>query len=153
VSKKFFAVAMAFALSTGYSLSAFSQAKPEVLREQRFGAMSLQGKYLYALIPMASGKIPYDAKIVARNAAYLDVLTQMAWDGFLPSTAELQGTRASPEIYKNMDKFNARRDAMRAELAKFLNTVKAGDEASVKEGITSLNKTCNNCHDDFRTKR
>ena len=153
MSTKTFATALAFALSAGYTLSAFAQAKPETLLQQRQGAMYLQGKYLYSLIPMASGKVPYDAKIVARNAAFLDALTQMPWDGFQASTADLKNTRASPEIYKEEAKFRTHQENLRAEMGRFLATVKAGNEASVKEGIVTLNNTCNKCHDDFRLKR
>lgn len=78
--------ALVLLLGATYTLCAFAQVKPEVLVEQRQGAMRLQGKYLYALLPMAQGKIPYDAGVVARNAGYLDVLTVMAWDGFDPAT-------------------------------------------------------------------
>ena len=153
MQKKLFAVALGIALGAGYTLSAFAQAKPETLLEQRKGAMTLQGKYLYSIIPMASGKIPYNAAIVARNAGFLDALTQMPWDGFDPSTADLKNTRASPDIYKDQAKFRTAQENMRAEMGKFMATVKAGNEASIKEGIVALNNTCNKCHDDFRIKR
>ena len=153
MSKKIFAAAIALTLSAGYTVSAFSQAKPETLLQQRQGAMYLQGKYLYSLIPMASGKIPYNAGIVARNAAFLDALTQMPWDGFDPGTADLKNTRASPDIYKDQAKFRTHQESLRAEMGRFMTTVKAGNEAGIKEGIVTLNNTCNKCHDDFRVKR
>ena len=153
MKKTILATAVAFALSAGYTLTAFSQVKPETLQLQRHSAMTLQGKYLYSIIPMAQGKIPYDAKIVARNAGFLDALTQMPWDGFQASTADLKNTRASPEIYKEEAKFRTHQENLRAEVGRFMATVKAGNEASIKEGIVTLNNTCNKCHDDFRIKR
>ena len=144
---------LALALSTGYTLSAFAQAKPETLVEQRQAAMTLQGKYLYAIIPMATGKIPYDPKVVARNVGYLAVLTQMPWDGFDPRTQGIEPTRALPEIYKDPAAFKAKQDALHAEIAKLQSIVKGGNEADIKAAIINTNKACNSCHDTFRAKK
>ena len=151
--KKRFASTIVLALSAGFTISAFAQAKPETLLQQRQGAMYLQGKYMYSIVPMASGKIPFDANIIARNAGFLDALTQMPWDGFDPSTAEQKNTRASPDIYKDQAKFRTAQENMRAEMGRFMTTVKTGNEANIKTGIVTLNNTCNKCHDDFRIKR
>ena len=113
--------------------------------------MRLQGKYLYPLIPMAQGRVPYDAAIVARNAGYLDVLIRMAWDGFDPVTKDVK-SRALPEIYSDPAKFKAAQDTMYTEMSKFQATVKTGNEANVKTAIVDLNKACNSCHDTFRQK-
>jgi cytochrome c556 len=144
---------LALALSTGYTLSAFAQAKPETLVQERQAKMKLQGKYLYSIIPMANGKIPYDANIVARNAGFLAALEQMAWDTFDPRTEGVKPTRALPEIYKDPATFKAKQDALQAEIAKFQSAVKSGNEASIKAAINDTNKACNSCHDTFRAKQ
>lgn len=149
---KLIAPALVLLLGATYTLCAFAQVKPEVLVEQRQGAMRLQGKYLYALLPMAQGKIPYDAGVVARNAGYLDVLTVMAWDGFDPAT-QSEKSRALPEIYKDSAGFKTAEDKLHTEMAKFVATVKTGNEANIKTGIVDLNKACNSCHENFRQKR
>ena len=82
---RLFSIGLALMLGAGYSLTALSQVKPATLVKQRQAAMTLQSKYLWGqLRPMAQGKIPYDANVVARNTTYLDALTKMAWDGFAP---------------------------------------------------------------------
>jgi cytochrome c556 len=58
-----------------------------------------------------------------------------------------------PEIYKDPAAFRSRAEAMRAEVAKLQGVVKAGNEATIKEGIVELNRSCNACHDQFRAKR
>ena len=148
---KLLTAGVALAIGAGFACNALAQVKPEVLVEQRQSAMRLQGKYLYSLIPMAQGRIPYDANIVARNAGYLDVLIRMAWDGFDPSTKDVK-SRALPDIYSDPAKFKAAQDTMYAEMSKFQATVKAGNEASTKTAIVDLNKACNSCHDSFRQK-
>jgi cytochrome c556 len=143
---------LALALGCGSAFSAFAQVRPERLVSERQSAMKLQGKYLYSIIPMATGKIPYDAAIVARNVGYLTVLTQMPWDGFDPRTVEVKNTAALPAIYKDLATFNAKKEGMQAELGKLVAAVKSGNEATIKTQIVDTNKACNACHDLFRAK-
>ena len=152
MKKQMFASA-ALSLAAFWSAGALAQAKPETLAAQRHAAMELQGKYLYSLLPMAQGKAPYDARIVARNVEYLGVLTQMPWDGFTPETANVPNTRALPEIYKDPAAFKQKIDANRAQYDKLVATVKTGNEAAIKEGLVEYNRSCNSCHDQFRAKR
>jgi cytochrome c556 len=142
---------LVLALGAGCAFNAFAQVRPEVLVDQRISAMRLQGKYLYSLLPMAQGRVPYDASIVARNAGYLDVVIRMAWDGFDPGTQGVK-SRALPDIYSEPAKFKAAQETMFAEMTKFVATVKAGNEANTKTAIVDLNKACNSCHDTFRQK-
>ena len=51
------AAGLALCAATLVSAAAFAQAKPETLVAQRQAAMTLQGKYLYSIIPMAQGKV------------------------------------------------------------------------------------------------
>jgi cytochrome c556 len=140
------------AVGVGCATGALAQAKPETLVDQRIAAMRLQGKYLYPLVPMAQGRVPYDGAIVSRNAGYLDVLIRLAWDGFDPSTKDVK-SRALPEVYADPAKFKAAIDQMFAEMSKFQATVKTGNEANIKTAILDLNKACNSCHDTFRQKQ
>ena len=89
MNKMFISAGLALALGAGYSLTAFSQAKPEVLVKQRQAAMTLQGKYFGPMAGMAQDKIPYRADVVAYNASLLDALSRMPWDGFTESTKDL----------------------------------------------------------------
>ena len=148
---KVFTASLALAVAAGFASSANAQVKPETLVDQRIAAMRLQGKYLYPLIPMAQGRVPYDASIVGRNAGYLDVLIRMPWDGFDPVTKDVK-SRTLPEVYADPAKFKVAIDNMYAEMSKFQATVKTGNEANIKTAIVDLNKACNSCHDTFRQK-
>jgi len=143
---------LALIVGAGWALDASAQVKPETLVDQRVAAMRLQGKYLFPLVPMAQGKVPYDAAIVARNAGYLDVLIRLAWDGFDPSTQGVK-SRALPEVYKEPAKFKAAQDTMFAETNKFVAAAKSGNEANAKAAINDMLKACNACHDDFRQRQ
>ncbi|HXF66356.1 MAG TPA: cytochrome c [Burkholderiales bacterium] len=127
---------------------AHAQQKPEILVKQRQSALTLIGKYWGPLNGMAQGKIPYNPEIVARNARFLDALSQMPWDGFDPSTRD-EKSRALPAIYENPAKFKEAQDRLRGAIAKL---VAATDEGAFKAAAGEVGKACGGCHDSFRAK-
>jgi len=129
-----------------------AQAKPEDLVKQRKAGMTMIAKYFGPIGAMVQGKIPYNADVVARNGAYLEVLAKLPWDGFQASTANVQDTKAKPEIYQNMTKFNRAADTMEDAMAKLVAAAKSRDEAAVKTAFGGVGKACKGCHDDFRSK-
>jgi len=144
--------ATAAALCAAAAAGAWAQAKPDVLVKQRQAAMTMIGKYFGPLGAMAQGKLPYDGKIVARNAGYLEVLAQMPWDGFDAST---RGEKSAtlPAAFTEPEKFKAAAERMQAELGKLATVVKGGDEAAIRNQIAAVGKSCAGCHDHFREKR
>lgn len=132
--------------------AAFAQVKPDVLVKQRQSAMTLIGKYFGPLGGMAQGKVPFDAKIVQRNAGYLDALSEMPWDGFDPSTKG-EKSRALPALFEQGDKVKDAVQRFQSEIDKLVQVSKGGDEAAIKAQIGAVGKTCANCHDNFRAKQ
>jgi cytochrome c556 len=152
MNKKVLLAGLALAAGAGYAVTASAQAKPEVLVKQRQSAMTLQLKYFLPLALMAQGKIPYDASVVARNSAYLEVLAKMPWDGFDPSTKD-QKSRALPAIYTDMGKFKQAQDQLQTAVGALVAASKGGNEGAVKAAVGNVNKACGNCHDNFREKQ
>jgi cytochrome c556 len=152
MNNKLLSATFAFAIGAACSLPAHSQVKPDVLVKQRQSAMVLQGKYFGPMAGMAQGKIPYDAGVVTRNAAFLEVLTKMAWDGFAPGTKG-EKSAALPAVFSEPAKFKEASDRLQAETTKLAQVSKSGDEAAVKAQINAVGKACAACHDDFREKR
>jgi cytochrome c556 len=132
--------------------AAFAQVKPEILVKQRQAAMTLQGKYFGPLGGMAQGKVPYDAKIVQRNADYLAALSQMPWDGFDASTKG-EKSRALPAIWEQPGKVKEAIDRFQSEIGKLQQVSKGGDEGAIKAQIGAVGKACAGCHDNFREKQ
>ena len=130
----FITAGLALAVGAGFACSAIAQVKPETLVDQRVAAMRLQGKYLYPLIPMAQGRVPYDANIVARNAGYLDVLIKMPWDGFDPVDQGREEPRAAGDLLGSGE-IQSRAGQMSAEMSKFQAPTKTGNEANIKTAI------------------
>jgi cytochrome c556 len=145
---------MAVVLGTGagYASMVLAQQKPEVLVKQRQAAMTLQSKYFGLLNGMAQGKVPFNKDAAERNAGYLEVLSNMAWDGFHPSTKDAEKTRALPAIYENESKFKEYQDSFKNGAAKLHAAAKAGDEGAFKAAAGEVNKACGGCHRDFRSK-
>lgn len=143
--------ALAVALGA-VTFTAYAQVKPDVLVKQRQAKMTLQGKYFGTVAGMASGKVtPYDPDAVARAAAHLESLSQMAWDGFHESTKS-EKSRLLPAAFTQKAKFDDYARRLEAEASKLAQSAKAKDQAGVKQHVGEVLKTCNGCHDDFRSK-
>ena len=114
--------------------------------------MYLQSKYFFPVLAMTTGGMPYDAAIVQRNADYLTVLTQLAWDDFQPrTTTSTVSNKAKEDIYKDPVKFKAASDALQTEVKKLATAAKAGDQAAVGAAAKGIGGACNSCHEAFST--
>lgn len=149
MNKRVLAVGVALVLGAGTALTAIAQAKPEVLVKQRQAVMTLQGKYFFPMAAMAQGKVPFNASVVARNAAYLEALSKMPWDGFDPGTANAK-SNALPAVFKEPAKFKEVQDRLQSEIGKLVAATKGNDEGATKAAIGAVGKSCAGCHDTFR---
>jgi len=148
MKKSLFAACLAVAVMSGEALA---QAKPETLVKQRQSAMTLMGKYFGPMAGMAQGKVPYDAKIVQRNAGFLDNLSRMPWDGFSEGTKGAKSA-ALPAIWSEPTKWGDAADRLQNEASKLYAVSRSGDEGAVKAQIGAVGKACGGCHESFRQK-
>lgn len=135
----------------GIAAEALAQTSPNQLIAQRKGAMNLQAKYLGPVLGMARGRVPFDARIAQRNADYLAVVTQLAWDDFQQSTVGNANTRAKEDLYREPAKFKTAADAVQTDVQKLVSAARSGDEAAVKSAAFGLARSCNSCHESFAT--
>jgi cytochrome c556 len=149
MKRNFSLVALSLVLSVALSTMAFSQAKPDVLVKQRQAAMTLMGKYFGPLGGMAQNKVPFSADTVARNAAYVEALSKMPWDGFQSSTAN-EKSRALPSVFSDTSAFKKAADDLQGAVSRLAIISKGGDETATKAAIGAVGKTCGGCHDKFR---
>jgi cytochrome c556 len=148
---KLFLSGLALALCSAYSLTALSQAKPDVLVKQRQAAMTLQSKYFGPMAGMAQGKIPYRADVVAYNASLLDALSRMPWDGFTDATKDVKSATL-PAAFSDPAKFKQAQDRFQEAVQALVRASKGSDEAATKAAIGAVGKQCGACHQDFRQK-
>ena len=140
------------ALAAACSVTAYAQARPDVLVKQRQAAMTLQGKYFYPLRNMAQGKTPYDAAAVSRNIPLVDALSKMPWDGFAPATRDIK-SGSTAAVFAEPAKFKEAADRFQAEVTRLTEVSRKGDEAAIRSQILAVNKTCDGCHDNFRERQ
>jgi cytochrome c556 len=152
MNHKLVVVSLSMALGAAFTLDAAAQAKPETLVKQRQAAMTLQGKYMGPMGGMAQGKIPYNAAVVQRNAAFLETLSKMPWDGFDANTKGVKSA-ALPAVWDKPDEFKKAAERLESEAAKLVQVSKSGDEAAVKAQIGATAKSCGGCHETFREKQ
>jgi cytochrome c556 len=152
MNHKLVAVSLSMAVGAAFTLDAAAQAKPETLVKQRQAAMTLQGKYMGPMGGMAQGKIPYNAAVVQRNAAFLETLSKMPWDGFDANTKGVKSA-ALPAVWEKSDEFKKAAERLESEAAKLVQVSKSGDEAAVKAQIGATAKSCGGCHETFREKQ
>ena len=154
MNKRLLLTGLAFALSAGVAQTALAQVKPETLVKQRQAAMTLQGKYFGPMAGMAQGKVPYNADTVALNAAFLDALSRMPWDGFAPASKDATvKTAALPAIWSEPAKFKEASDNFQDAVQALVKVSRGGDEAAQKAAIGAVGKACGACHQNFREKQ
>ncbi len=154
MNKRLLLAGLAFALGAGITQTALAQVKPEILVKQRQAAMTLQGKYFGPLAGMAQGKVPYNAETVAMNAALLDALSRMPWDGFAPASKDATLKNAAlPAIWSEPAKFQEAQNNFTKAVQGLVAVSRGGDEAAQKAAIGGVGKACGGCHQNFREKQ
>ena len=124
-------------------------AKPEDAIKYRKSALSLMGTHWARLAGMAQGRVPYDAKAAADNAAVLEVVHKLPWAAFTPDS-QSGDTKAKPEIWKEAAKFKEAEDKLLAEMPKVVAAARSGKLDDLKAAVGNFGPVCKNCHDTFR---
>ena len=123
--------------------------KPEDAIKYRKASFTVMAAHFGRIGAMANGRVPFDAKVAADNAAIVETMSKLPWAAFGPGT-DKGDTRALPDIWKEQDAFKAGADKMQAEIGKLLAATKTGNLDSVKAAFGAAGQTCKACHDDFR---
>lgn len=126
-------------------------AKPEDAIKYRKNSLFVMQQNFGRVAAMAAGKVPFDAKVAAENAAVAEFMSKLPWAAFAEGT-DKGDTRASADIWKDHAKFNDYADKMQAEMTKLTAAAKSGNLDSVKLAVNATSGTCKTCHDAFRTK-
>jgi cytochrome c556 len=150
---KSFTVAMMLLIGSFSSVPALAQfAKPEDAIKYRQSSLSVMGTHFGRLAGMAQGKIPYDAKAAADNAAVVEFMSKLPWAAFGEGTDQGGNTKAKPEVWSDNAKFKDAAEKMQAEVVKLAAAAKTGKLDDLKTAVGATGGTCKNCHDSFRSK-
>lgn len=136
----------------GFAGAASAQfAKPDDAIKYRKNALFVMQQHYARIGAMVSGKVPFDAKAAADNAAIAESMSKLPWSAFGEGT-DLGDTKAKPEIWKEQAKFKQAADKMQGEMSKLAAAAKTGNLDSIKTTFNATSGTCKACHDDFRAK-
>lgn len=149
--KKAAAIAACVLAATASALPALAQqTKPEDQIHLRQSTMALIGYNFGTLAAMAQEKRPYDKAEAQRAAEILPQLAAIPGRFFGEGSEKGDHTKAKPEIWKNMDDFKKKLEAMQHQVAMLPQA--AGDLATLKKQVGETGKACKSCHDDYKAK-
>ncbi len=136
----------------GFAGTASAQfAKPEDAIKYRKNALFVMQQHYARIGAMVNGRVPFDAKLAADNAAVAESMSKLPWAAFGEGT-DKGDTKAKPEIWKEPAKFKEGADKLQAEMAKLTAAAKTGNLDSVKAAFTATAGTCKACHDSYRAQ-
>ena len=150
--KKLMILAAACGVLTALPAAAQFQ-KPEDAIKYRQSAFTVMGAHVGRIGAMAQGRVPFDAKAAADNAAIVSAMARLPFTAFGEGTDKGMPNRAKPEIWKDAAKFKAASDKMVAEIAKLETAAKAGNLDAIKAAMGGVGGSCKGCHDDFRAEK
>lgn len=127
--------------------------KPEDAIKYRQSAFTVMASHFGRVAAMAQGKVPFDAKAAAANAAIAATMAPLPYTAFGAGTDKGAPTRAKAEIWSDGAKFKSLTDDMQAAMVKFEAAAKTGDLDQIKAALGPLGKSCKACHDDFRNEK
>lgn len=136
-----------FIVSAQYALAQ----KPEDSIKYRRGVYAVIGWNFGSMAAMVKGKKPYNAEEFARNAEIVAFMSKLPLEGFTPGSEE-GDTKAKPEIWLNMEDFEAKLKKMQQEVAALAKVAKTGNFDAAKEQLGEAGEACKACHDKYRNK-
>jgi len=104
---------------------------------------------------MLKNKVPFDAAVVQKSAARIEVLAPMITEAFAADTrgkAAGVKTKAREGIWTNNADFKAKNDDLVKAAAALSTAAKGGDKKAVLQAAAQVGKACGACHDSFRDK-
>ncbi len=103
------------------------------------------------LMAMQRGRMPYNADLVAKNAANLTTLAGMIPDAFERDTSSATvKTMALPVVWQNHDEFVMTAGKLKTQVEALDMAVKSGSQDDVKTAIMNVGAVCGQCHMKFR---
>lgn len=147
--KKAFSIAWAAVAIAAASPAMAQFQKPEDAVKYRKATFTVMAAHFSRIGAMANGRVPFDAKVAAENAALVETLSKLPWDAFGPGT-DKGDTRALPAIWTEQAQFKAGADKFQAEAARLNAAAKTGNLDAIKTAFGAVGQSCKACHDNYR---
>lgn len=118
----------------------------------RQSVMRLNGFDIGILGGMASGKMPYDAKVATEAAENLAAVASVHIDLMFPegsAAGSVEGTRAKPQIWADMEDFMSKWEALGGAAAAVVPVAGNGVEA-LGPALGAVGGACKACHEKYQ---
>ena len=144
--------AVAFSQGAGGPPSPEAQAKTAI--EARQAVFKLIANQNGPIGGMMRNAREFDAALVAKNSARIQVLAEMIPELFVNDTREFKATKtlAMDGIWASQADFKAKADGLAKAAAATADAAKTGDKAATMKAAADVGKACGACHDNFRAK-
>jgi cytochrome c556 len=103
---------------------------------------------------MLRNRVPFDAALVAKNSARIEVLASMIPELFQNDTRK-DGTVKSAAldgVWTGAADFKAKADDLQKAAAALTMAAKGGDQKATIAAAGAVGKACGSCHDSYRAK-
>lgn len=102
---------------------------------------------------MLKNQMPFDAALVAKNAARIEALGTMVPELFATDTSKSAAkSKARSGIWTSAADFKAKNDDFVKAAAALTEAAKGGDKKAFQQAAVAVGKSCGACHDSFRDK-
>lgn len=157
MKKKILSLAVAGVVAVTVTATVMGQGRPspdEQALAFRQGLMTVIANVATPMLLMQRGRMPYDAKVVTRNARELAALAGIIPQAFEHDTSSASGlkTMALPVVWQDHDKFLTNAHKLETEAQALEKATRGGNEDAVKMAIMNTGAVCGDCHNDFRQK-
>jgi cytochrome c556 len=143
----------AAALGLAVALPAAAQFRnAEAAVKYRQSVMQMQAYHFGRIAGMAGGRIPFDAKVAAEDAALLDTIDKLPFVAFVDGSDKAGNTRALPAVWTDRAKFDAAAVKLQEEAAKLNAAAKTGNLDAIKAAVPGVAGACKACHDNFQAQ-
>ncbi|MBD3892735.1 cytochrome c [Hydrogenophaga sp.] len=147
--KIFSSLALAGALAALAAPAMAQFQKPEDAVKYRQAAFTVMGAHFGRLGAMANGRVPFDARVAAENAAVVESLSKLPWAAFGTGT-QMAPSRSLPHVWAEQARFRAGAERMQVEVVKLSAAANSGDLQALRAAFGPAAQSCKACHDDFR---
>ncbi|TCO77751.1 c-type cytochrome [Chromatocurvus halotolerans] len=126
--------------------------KDEPLQSYRQSIFALIGANFGPIAAMVKGDTAWDQDAMEGYADDLeDIVDLDLLRGFAPGS-EKGTTRAKPEIWDNMDDFEAKLEDLRDAAEALEEAAGSGDRKAIASAVRDTGGACKACHDEYKAK-
>jgi len=126
-------------------------ARPDDAIKYRQSVMSVMNTHLGRIGAVVLGKAPYDPKTTVDNANIVLMMSRLPFGAFVEGS-DKGDTNAKPEIWKEMDKFQAAARSMQEQVVKLDAAARSGSLDAIKAAFGDTAKSCKACHDKYQNE-